>query len=216
MPSLDLGGEIAVDGWDRGLLLVAGQTVVVVGAVHRGGGLVLVVVVGGLGDWRRDGGGVTVLSSSSVLSLVRGAGQSFPLGGDLVVEAVEVLGGGAVEVEPPVADEVVLVEESSVGTEEAVLGQTSGPVSSTDVESLALSLGVSVVTTVNLAVTDEGGLWHLGVDGVVLPRDPGDVGGEGGQGGVVAGSLVGSHGVAGGVDRDVRVVRVVGGGVAFH
>ena len=34
------------------------------------------------------------------------------------------LGGGAVEVEPPVADEVVLVEEGSVGTEEAVLGQT--------------------------------------------------------------------------------------------
>ena len=34
------------------------------------------------------------------------------------------LGGGAVEVEPPVADEVVLVEEGAVGTEEAVLGQT--------------------------------------------------------------------------------------------
>ena len=69
-----------------------------------------------------------------------------PLGSDLVVEAVEILGGGTVEVEPPVADEVVLVEESSVGTEEAVLGQTSSSVSSADVESLALSLGVSVVT----------------------------------------------------------------------
>ena len=34
------------------------------------------------------------------------------------------LGGGAVEVEPPIADEVVLVEEGSVGTEEAVLSQT--------------------------------------------------------------------------------------------
>merc|ERR550539_1176155 len=216
MPSLDLGGEIAVDSSDSGLLLVAGQTVVVVGAVHRGGGLVLVVVVGGLGDWRRDGGGVTVLSSSSVLSLVRGAGQSFPLGGDLVVEAVEVLGGGAVEVEPPVADEVVLVEEGSVGTEEAVLGQTSGSVSSADVESLTLSLGVGVVTSINLTVTDEGSLGDLGVDGVVLSWNSGDVGGEGSKGRVVTSGLVGGHGVAGGVHGDVGVVGVVGGGVAIH
>ena len=56
------------------------------------------------------------------------------------------LGGGAVEVEPPVADEVVLVEESSVGAEEAVLGETSGPVSCADVEHLALGLLVSIVT----------------------------------------------------------------------
>ena len=34
------------------------------------------------------------------------------------------LGGGAVDVEPPVTDEIVLVEEGAVGTEEAVLGQT--------------------------------------------------------------------------------------------
>ena len=79
----------------------------------------------------------------------------------LVDEAVDVPGGEAVEVEPPVADEVVLVEESSVGTEEAVLGQTSGSVSSADVESLALSLRVSVVTSVNLAVTGETRLRNL-------------------------------------------------------
>ena len=60
------------------------------------------------------------------------------------------LGGGAVEVEPPVADEVVLVEESPVGAEEAVLGQTASTVSSADVESLALSLGVRVVTWKNI------------------------------------------------------------------
>ena len=73
-----------------------------------------------------------------------------PLGSDLVVEAVQLLGGGTVEVEPPVADEVVLVEESPVGAEEAVLGQTSSSVSSADVESLALSLGVGVVTSIHL------------------------------------------------------------------
>merc|ERR1719273_2089929 len=159
-------------------------------------------------------GGCSVLSWSSVLGLVGGPGKSVPLGSDLVVQTPQVLGGGAVEVEPPVADEVVLVEEGSVGTEEAVLGQTSGSVSSADVESLALSLGVSVVTSVNLAVTDESGLWNLGVDGIVLSGHPGDVGGESGQGGVVASRLVGGHGVAGSVDRHVRVVRVVGGGVA--
>merc|ERR1719273_2455940 len=72
-------------------------------------------------------GGCSVLSWSSVLGLVGGSGKSVPLGGDLVVQTPEILGGG------PVADEVVLVEESSVGTEEAVLGQTSGSVSSADV-----------------------------------------------------------------------------------
>ena len=91
-----------------------------------------------------------------------------PLGSDLVVEAVQLLGGGAVEVEPPVADEVVLVEESPVGAEEAVLGQTASSVSSADVEDLALSLGVSVVTSVHLAVTRKSRLGHLGVDGIIL------------------------------------------------
>ena len=64
----------------------------------------------------------------------------------LVDEAVDVPGGEAVEVEPPVADEVVLVEESSVGAEEAVLGEAASSVSGADVESLALGLGVRVVT----------------------------------------------------------------------
>ena len=89
---------------------------------------------------------IVILGHGAVLRLV--AGQGVPLGGDLVVEAVEVLGGGAVEVEPPVADEVVLVEESSVGAEEAVLGEAASSVSGADVESLALGLGVGVVTWV--------------------------------------------------------------------
>ena len=77
---------------------------------------------------------------------VASSAQGVSLGSVLIIEAVEVLGGGAVEVEPPVADEVVLVEESPVGAEEAVLGQTSGAVSGADMESLALGLGVRVVT----------------------------------------------------------------------
>ena len=135
-----------------------------------------------------------VLSSSGSLSTVlsrrsgivsRGVGclasQSFSLCGDLVVEGVEVLSGGAVEVEPPVADEVVLVEEGSVGAEEAVLGETSGTISCADVERLALGLGVRVVTSVHLTLAGEAGLRHLGVDRVVLARHARDVGSKGGN-----------------------------------
>ena len=79
---------------------------------------------------------------------VASSAQGVSLGSVLIIETVEVLGGGAVEVEPPVADEVVLVEESSVGAEEAVLGEAASSVGGADVESLALGLGVSVVTWV--------------------------------------------------------------------
>ena len=72
--------------------------------------------------------------------------KGVPLRCDLVVEGVELLGGGAVEVEPPVADEVVLVEEGPVGAEEAVLGEPTGAIGRADVERLALSLRVRVVT----------------------------------------------------------------------
>ena len=72
--------------------------------------------------------------------------KSVPLCSDLVVEGVELLSGGAVKVEPPVADEVVLVEEGSVGAEEAVLGEPTSAIGRADVESLALSLRVRVVT----------------------------------------------------------------------
>ena len=89
-------------------------------------------------------GRVVVGRRSSVDGLV--TGQRLALGGNLVVQGVERLGLGAVKVEPPVADEVVLVEDGAVGTEEAVLGQTALAVSGTDVEHLALGLGVGVVT----------------------------------------------------------------------
>ena len=58
------------------------------------------------------------------------------LSSNLIVQRPEVLGGGAVHVEPPVADEVLLLEESPVGAEEGELGQTRVAVVGADVESL--------------------------------------------------------------------------------
>merc|ERR1740123_2057429 len=81
--------------------------------------------------------------------------EGVPLCCNLVIEGVELLGGGAVKVEPPVADEVVLVEEGSVGAEEAVLGEPTGAIRRADVERLALSLRVRVVTSVHLTVTSK-------------------------------------------------------------
>ena len=87
-----------------------------------------------------------ILGGSSVACEASVRRKSFSFGCDLVVEGVEVFGGGAVKVEPPVADEVVLVQESSVGAEEAVLGEPTGAIGCADVERLALSLRVRVVT----------------------------------------------------------------------
>ena len=52
---------------------------------------------------------------------------------------------GAVDVEPPVADEVLLVEDGSIGAEEAVLGKSASTIVPADVERLALCLRVGVV-----------------------------------------------------------------------
>ena len=97
-------------------------------------------------------------SSSRSSSSSSYGGIRLPLGCDLVVEPVEVLGGGAVDVEPPVTDEVLLLEEGAVGAEEGVLGQAAAPVPGADVEGLALGLGVPVVTAVNLPVAHKGAL----------------------------------------------------------
>ena len=79
--------------------------------------------------------------------MVRGSScEIFPFSSNLIVEGVEVFGGSAVKVEPPVADEVVLVQDCSVGAEEAVLGEATGAIGRADVERLALSLRVRVVT----------------------------------------------------------------------
>ena len=74
------------------------------GVVVDGGGGGAVVPGG------RRGADVTGVDGLVVGS---GAGVGVSLGGDLVVLGVEVLGVGAVKVEPPVADEVVLVEDGT-------------------------------------------------------------------------------------------------------
>ena len=74
-----------------------------------------------------------------------GLGCSFPLGGDLVVPGVEALGLGTVKVEPPIADEVLLVEDGAVGAEEGLGGEAAKTIRDTNVESLATGVRVSVV-----------------------------------------------------------------------
>ena len=57
---------------------------------------------------------------------------------------------GAVHVEPEVTDEVLLVKEGPVGAEEGELVEPTHTVGDTDLERLALQLGVGVVTTLHL------------------------------------------------------------------
>ena len=58
---------------------------------------------------------VTLLSSTSYSPTSTSTGDGGCLCSYLVIEGVELLSQGAVHVEPPVADEVLLVEDSSVG-----------------------------------------------------------------------------------------------------
>ena len=55
----------------------------------------------------------------------------------------------AVHIEPPVTNEVLLVEDSPIGAEEAVLGESSPSIISAYVERLALCLRVGVVAFTN-------------------------------------------------------------------
>jgi len=36
------------------------------------------------------------------------------------------------------------------------------------VEHLALSLGISIITSINLTIARKSGLWNLGIDGIIL------------------------------------------------
>ena len=80
----------------------------------------------------------------------------------------------AVHVEPPVADEVLLVEQGAIGTEEGEFGKSSITVAGTDVEGLALGLRITIVASVYLTVTDKSSLRNLSINRVVLPRGAGD------------------------------------------
>jgi len=132
-------------------------------------------------SWSRCSGIKAIHDGNTPLSVNPPASSSIALccgsssgSSDVSIQRVEGLSKTTVDIEPPVADEVLLVEEGAVGAEEAVLGEAIVAVVSADVEGLAVSVGVSVVT-LNLSITDEGGLWWLCEDGVILTRHAGDV-----------------------------------------
>ena len=81
---------------------------------------------------------------------VAGGGERrlLPLGGHLIVPRVETLGLRAVKVEPPVADEVLLVEDGAVGAEEGLRAETAEAVGDTHMERLAVGRRVGVVTLI--------------------------------------------------------------------
>ena len=89
---------------------------------------------------------ITTTTFSSSVPVVSDA-----LGQHLVIDPV--LGGslGTVHVEPPVADEVLLVEDRPVGAEEAVGDQaTLGVPQGAEMEHLALGVRVCVLATLSL------------------------------------------------------------------
>ena len=65
---------------------------------------------------------------------------------NLLVEAVKSLGLGAVKIEPPITNEVFLVEDGAVGAQEGVLGKTTGTVGGAHMESLTFGFGISIVS----------------------------------------------------------------------
>ena len=81
----------------------------------------------------------------------------------------------AVNVEPPVADKVLLVVEGAIGAEQGGDGCRL-VLRPTDVISLAVSLLVCVVT-IDQARAGEGGWRHLAKHWVVLPRLAGNCAG---------------------------------------
>ena len=131
---------------------------------------------GGVIGSRSVVGGGSHVSGSTVGAKISGGVSGGTFGGDLVVAAVQIFGFGTVKVEPPVADEVVLVEDGSVGAQEAVLAKTAQAVGSTNVEHLAFGLRVGIVTAINLTFAGEAGLRGLSIDGIVLAGDAGNAG----------------------------------------
>ena len=79
-------------------------------------------------------------------------GVGCPLARQLSVEAPEASGPRAVHVEPPVADEVLLLEQGPVWTKKADFSQISPALAiiRAHMESLASCLGISIEATINL------------------------------------------------------------------
>lgn len=75
--------------------------------------------------------GISLISCSLELCIARG-GKSLSL--------------GTVYIEPPVTDEIFLVEDSSIGAEEGILSKVTLQISGANVEGLAFGLRISIVS----------------------------------------------------------------------
>ena len=94
--------------------------------------------------WFTSWSGIRVIDVGSI-GLGVGGGNGLGLGAVFVVQGVEAFGFGAVKVEPPITDEVALVENGSVGAQEGVLGKAALAVGRADMESLAFGFGITIV-----------------------------------------------------------------------
>jgi hypothetical protein len=117
------------------------------------------------------------IATSSTTTIIAPFTSSGGGSSDISIQRIKSFSQSAIYVEPPVTDEVLLVEKGAVGTEEAVLDEPRVAVICTDVESLAVRLGVSIVPF-DLGVAEEGGLWRVNKDGVVLAGDTRNILGE--------------------------------------
>ena len=109
-----------------------------------------------------------------MLALISGWRVCLPFCSNLIVQEIKVFRGGAIDIEPPVADKVLLIEEGSVGAEEGELCEASISIAGADVERLALPLCVCVITSIHLTVAGKRCLWNLCKDWVVLTRNSWD------------------------------------------
>jgi hypothetical protein len=84
-----------------------------------------------------------------------------------VDEFIEIVEGGAastVNIVPPIADKVLLVEHGAIGAKESV----SAAISLADPENLALSFWVTIEARVLLSLAVKVGLWDRSEDWVVF------------------------------------------------
>ena len=73
----------------------------------------------------------------------------------------------AVHIEPPITDEILLIKQSTIRTEETVLSEVFPAKVGTDVKGLALCFWISVVT-LYVAITEETAIRRSGVDGIIF------------------------------------------------
>jgi len=96
--------------------------------------------------------------------------SGFTFSSDIFVQAVKTLSLSTVKVKPPITDEVCLVKDGSIGAQERIFRKTTLAISCAHMESLAFSLSISIVSTLNLSFTAKSGFGNFGQDGVIFTR----------------------------------------------